>query len=274
MENHLQSDKTSPCDGSSRVLCSVENVHKAYENQSVLNGVSMSIGVGEQVALVGPSGSGKSTLLNCLSGIDQPDRGSITMDDQEVTNLKGEELFALRRRFGYLFQGAALFDSLSVAENVSYGLREHLQMTEDAIAERVHESLDSVGLPGIEDMWPADLSGGMKKRVGLARAIAVRPEVLLYDEPTTGLDPINVTRINRLILNLKEKLQVTSIVVTHDMQSAFITSDRLAMIDEGRVIFQGTPDEIRRTEDRRVRDFIEGNADEVLDTETLLRRGG
>jgi phospholipid/cholesterol/gamma-HCH transport system ATP-binding protein len=173
-----------------------------------------------------------------------------------------------------LFQGSALFDSLSVLENVAYGLREHFRIEEDEIRKRVAEALDYVGLAGIEGMYPADLSGGMRKRVGLARAIAVRPEVLLYDEPTTGLDPINVTRINRLIIRLKETLSMTSVVVTHDMHSAFAVSDRIAMIHGGRVIYCGTPDGLRTSEDRRVRDFIEGSAPEVEDTESLLRTGG
>ncbi|RLB54533.1 MAG: ABC transporter ATP-binding protein [Deltaproteobacteria bacterium] len=255
-------------------LIEFRGVQKAFGPKRVFIDLNLDIHEGESITIIGGSGMGKSVLLKLLIGLLETDGGSILFDGEQIVNASPKTLTKVRRRIGMLFQGAALFDSLSVGENVAYGLREHLQMSEEAIAERVHESLDSVGLPGIEDMWPADLSGGMKKRVGLARAIAVHPEVLLYDEPTTGLDPINVTRINRLILSLKEKLQVTSIVVTHDMQSAFITSDRLAMIDDGHVIFQGTPDEIRRTEDRRVRDFIEGNADEDLDTETLLRRGG
>jgi phospholipid/cholesterol/gamma-HCH transport system ATP-binding protein len=163
-----------------------------------------------------------------------------------------------------LFQGAALFDSMSVQDNVAYGLREHRLLDEAGIEQRVRESLAQVGLgdPSVLTKWPSDLSGGMKKRVGLARAIAVRPRVVLYDEPTTGLDPIHVTRINRLILHLKKELEFTSIIVTHDMHSAYTVSDRLAMIDEGRVIFAGTPDELRASKIERVRDFIEGYAPE------------
>lgn len=172
-----------------------------------------------------------------------------------------------------LFQGAALFDSFNVRENIAYGLREHLKMSEREIDERVAEALGYVNLPGIEHMWPADLSGGMKKRVGLARAIAIRPEVLLYDEPTTGLDPINVTRINRLILHLKKTLNVTSVVVTHDMESAFTVSDRIAMIHQGRVIFSGTPDETRNSQEPRVRGFIDGDAPEEEDALTLQNAG-
>jgi phospholipid/cholesterol/gamma-HCH transport system ATP-binding protein len=172
-----------------------------------------------------------------------------------------------------LFQGAALFDSISVGENVAYGLREHYrkQMTEKQMRERVAWALSLVGLPGIEAMRPADLSGGMKKRVGLARAIAVQPEVLLYDEPTTGLDPINTARINHLINGLKAALKVTSIVVTHDMSSAFTISDRMAMVFKGEIIASGTPDEFKASRDPRVHDFITGTAPVNEDVETLLR---
>ena len=173
-----------------------------------------------------------------------------------------------------LFQAGALFDSLNAKENVAYGLREQLDMSEKEISERVRESLAHVGLPGTEETQPADLSAGMKKRVSLARALAIRPEVLLYDEPTTGLDPINVTRIADLIIDLNERLQVTSVVVTHDMDTALAISDRITMIQDGFVIFSGTPDEVRASDDPRVRDFIEGNAPVDEDTETLLRSAG
>jgi len=255
-------------------LIEFRGVQKAFGPKRVFVDLNLDIYEGESITVIGGSGMGKSVMLKLLIGLLDADAGSITFDGQQVVGASAKTLTEIRRRIGMLFQGAALFDSLSVSENVAYGLREHLKMSEKEMADRVHESLDSVGLPGIEDMWPSDLSGGMKKRVGLARAIAVHPEVILYDEPTTGLDPINVTRINQLILTLKRKLQVTSIAVTHDMLSAFTISDRIAMIDEGRVIFQGTVDEVRHADDRRVRDFIEGNAEEELDTETLLRRGG
>ena len=255
-------------------LIEFRRVEKSFGPKRVFVDLNLNIHAGEAITIIGGSGMGKSVLLKLLIGLLDADGGSIVFDGEEVIGAPPAAITKIRRRIGMLFQGAALFDSLSVRENVAYGLREHLTMTEQEISERVHESLDAVGLPGIEAMWPANLSGGMKKRVGLARAIAIRPDVLLYDEPTTGLDPINVTRINRLILSLKDKLQVTSVAVTHDMQSAFTISDRIAMIDEGRVIFEGTPEEIRRADDPRVRDFIEGNADEDLDAETLLRRGG
>jgi phospholipid/cholesterol/gamma-HCH transport system ATP-binding protein len=255
-------------------LIEFRSVKKAFGPKVVYEDLNLDIVKGESITIIGGSGMGKSVMLKLLIGLLEADAGSIKFDETEVVGADLRSLNKVRSRIGMLFQGAALFDSLSVRENVAYGLREHLHMTEEEMGRRVHESLAAVGLPGIEAMWPADLSGGMKKRVGLARAIAVHPEVLLYDEPTTGLDPINTTRINNLILKLKRELMVTSVVVTHDMKSAFAVSDRIAMIHAGRVIFQGTPDEIRRASDPNVRDFIEGNAPPEDDTETLLRTGG
>jgi phospholipid/cholesterol/gamma-HCH transport system ATP-binding protein len=241
-------------------LIEFRNVKKAFGKKVIYRDLSLDIVRGESITIIGGSGVGKSVMLKLLIGLLPVDGGSISVDGSDVVTMTDVELRNARRRIGMLFQGAALFDSLSVAENVAYGLREGGGMTEPEIAERVAESLTYVGLPGIEHMWPADLSGGMKKRVGLARAIAVRPEVILYDEPTTGLDPINTTRINKLILHLKETLNVTSVIVTHDMHSAFTVSDRMAMIHSGQIIFTGTPDEIRQSQEPRVRDFIEGNA--------------
>lgn len=237
-------------------------VKKAFGPKVVYDHLDLDVYEGESLTIIGGSGQGKSVMLKMLVGLLTPDSGSILFQGQEVSGLKEEQYTAIRKRIGMLFQGAALFDSLSVRENIAYGLREHERLGEDEINERVRGALAAVGLPGVERVFPADLSGGMKKRVGLARAIAIRPEVLLYDEPTTGLDPINTTRINRLIVSLKESLHVTSIIVTHDMQSAFFVSDRIAMIHQGRVVFTGTPDEIRHSTDERVRAFIEGHAPE------------
>jgi phospholipid/cholesterol/gamma-HCH transport system ATP-binding protein len=186
--------------------------------------------------------------------------------------MEEKELYDVRRRVAYLFQGAALFDSLSVGENVAYGLREQNwdTMSDAEILKRVGQSLQMVGLPGIEDMRPSDLSGGMKKRVGLARTLALQPEVILYDEPTTGLDPINTARINHLITSIKRSLGLTSVVVTHDMGTAFSVSDRIVMLGRGRVVMTGTPDDFRRTQDPFVRDFIDGKAPEVEDVDVLL----
>lgn len=255
-------------------LIEFRGVKKAFGDKVVYQHLDLDIHAGESLTIIGGSGQGKSVMLKLLIGLLEADGGSIKFDGQEIVGLPEKDLVQVRRRIGMLFQGAALFDSLSVRENVAYGLREHLKMSEDQINERVAESLASVGLPGIEDMWPADLSGGMKKRVGLARAIAVRPEVLLYDEPTTGLDPINTTRINNLILDLKKRLDVTSVVVTHDMHSAFTVSDRIAMIHDGRRIFAGTPEEVRQSTQPQVHDFIHGVAPQEDTTETLLRSGG
>ncbi|MEZ4255160.1 MAG: ABC transporter ATP-binding protein [Polyangiales bacterium] len=255
-------------------LIEFRNVRKAFGKKVIYRGLNLDIERGESLTIIGGSGCGKSVMLKLLVGLLKVDDGSIHFDGNDVVLMDEARLAESRRRIGMLFQGAALFDSLSVADNVAYGLREHLSMSEEEIRERVAESLTYVGLPGIEYMWPADLSGGMKKRVGLARAIAVRPEVLLYDEPTTGLDPINTTRINKLILHLKHRLNITSVVVTHDMHSAFYVSDRIAMIHSGEIIFSGTPDEIRASREARVRDFIEGNAPDNDDTHTLLQTGG
>jgi len=240
----------------------------------IYRGLDFAVARGETVTILGASGSGKSVMLKMLIGLLDPDKGEILFDGQDVASMDDAGLYDVRRRIAYLFQGAALFDSLSVYENLAYGLREHLRLPEDQIAERVAKSLADVGLPGIEKTMPADLSGGMRKRVGIARAVAVRPEVLLYDEPTTGLDPISTEVINHLISETRTLYSVTSVVVTHDMASAFQISDRIAMIHKGFVIFQGTPDEIRKSDDPRVIDFIEGNAPEDDNVETLLRYGG
>lgn len=247
-------------------------VHKAFGPKVVYAGLDLDVYEGESLTIIGGSGVGKSVMLKMLIGLLQPDSGSIRYRGEEITTMGDEALGKLRQQLGMLFQGAALFDSISVGANVAYGLYEHFykQMTEAQINERVAWALGLVGLPGIEDMRPADLSGGMKKRVGLARAIAVRPEVILYDEPTTGLDPINTTRINHLIMGLKRALSVTSIVVTHDMQSAFTISDRLAMVHKGQIIATGTPDELKSSPDPHVADFIHGRAPVHEDVETLL----
>ena len=212
-------------------------------------------------------------MLKMLIGLLKPDRGSITFDGKEVPEMSSGELSVLRQRIAMLFQGGALFDSLNVRSNVAYGLEEHFRyrMTKEEIDERICWALELVGLPGVEQMWPADLSGGMKKRVALARAIAVRPEVVLYDEPTTGLDPINTARVNHLIMGLQRKLNITSVIVTHDMKSAFTISDNLAMVKDGRVICAAPRDEFYATTDPRVHDFIEGIAPVEEDVETLLQ---
>ena len=213
-------------------------------------------------------------MLKMLIGLLSVDSGEVYFDGKLISELTEAEFRPIRRRIAMLFQASALFDSLNVKENVAYGLREQDDLSESQITERVTEALANVGLPGIEEMWPADLSGGMKKRVSLARALAIKPEVLLYDEPTTGLDPINITRICDLIVRLQKNLDMTSIIVTHDMETAFAVSNRVAMINNGGVIFSGTPAELKVSSDSFVRDFIEGNAPVDEDTESLLRSAG
>ena len=254
-------------------LIQFRNVRKAFGDKVVFRDLNLDVFPGETITVMGGSGVGKSVLLKMLIRLLEPDAGSIRFHDREVTTMSDAELRRTRQHIAMLFQGGALFDSLSVGDNVAYALREHFfrEMNEREIAERVRWALSLVDLPGIEPMRPADLSGGMKKRVGLARAIALRPEVVLYDEPTTGLDPINTTRINHLINGLKRTLSVTSIVVTHDMQSAFGVSDRLALLHRGEVVAQGTPEDFRRSTDPRVSDFIHGQAPEHEDVETLLQ---
>lgn len=247
-------------------------IKKRFGPKVVYDGLDLEIPRGETITILGASGSGKSVLLKMLVGLLVADAGSITFDGTEVVEAKDETLYEVRRRIAYLFQGAALFDSLTVGENVAYGLREQYwkTMPEEAIRSRVEEALASVGLPGIEAMRPSDLSGGMRKRVGLARTLALHPEVILYDEPTTGLDPINTARINNLIMRIQKTLGLTSLVVTHDMNTAFTVSNRIAMVGKGRVLMQGPPDLFRTTKDPYVRDFIDGRAPEDEDVATLL----
>ena len=243
-------------------LIAFSDIWKSFGPTVIYEGLDLVVHKGETITIVGGSGTGKSVLLKCLLGLIRPDKGHIEAFGEEVSGRSEQEMRTVRARIGMLFQGAALFDSLSVFENVAYPLRQHGWRDEAVIRDRVVQVLDMVNLPGIETKWPAELSGGMKKRVGLARAIAIEPEVLLYDEPTTGLDPTNVKRIDQLILDLQERLGVTSIVVTHDMGSAFRVSDRLAMLYDRRIVWTGFKDEVEDAEDPVVRAFIEGNIGE------------
>jgi phospholipid/cholesterol/gamma-HCH transport system ATP-binding protein len=247
-------------------------VRKAFGPKLIYDGLDLDVYPGETLTIIGGSGVGKSVMIKMLIGLLRVDRGHIWFRDQEITAMSERHLQTLRQSIAMLFQGAALFDSIDVGENVAYGLREHFrkQMSEQDIGKRVAWALALVGLAGIESMHPSDLSGGMKKRVGLARAIAVRPDVVLYDEPTTGLDPINTTRINHMITGLKRALGITSVVVTHDMHSAYAISDRIAMVHRGRIIESGTPEELRSTKNKYVADFIKGDAPVNEDVETLL----
>ncbi len=245
----------------------LNDVHKAFGEKKILQGFSLDVRDGETVSIIGSSGAGKSVTLKQIIGLVQPDRGEVWIDDQNVCQLEGDELTQLRRRVGYVFQFAALLDSMTIADNVAMGLRRIPDMYEEEISSRVRECLSMVDLQGVEARYPSELSGGMVKRAGLARAIAMRPKYLLYDEPTTGLDPITVTRIDRLIMRMSEELGVTGIVVTHDMASAYRISDRIAMLYEGRIRTSGTVEEIQNTDDPLVRAFIEGRPELVEETE-------
>jgi phospholipid/cholesterol/gamma-HCH transport system ATP-binding protein len=238
----------------------IRGLRKRLGTKQVLDGVDLDIQAGETVVVMGRSGSGKSVLLKHIIGLMAPDEGSIEVEDQEIVGMGERDLDAVRRRFGMLFQSAALFDSLTVGENVGLGLREHLRLKDDEVHRRVAERLEWVGLTAAEDMKPASLSGGMRKRVGLARALAMDPRYILYDEPTTGLDPITADAIDQLIRSLQRRLGVTSVVVTHDLTSAYKVADRLVMLHEGRMVFSGTPDETRSTSDPVVRQFVEGSS--------------
>jgi phospholipid/cholesterol/gamma-HCH transport system ATP-binding protein len=239
-------------------MIKIVDVYKAFDDNHVLQGVNLEIVDAETITIIGGSGTGKSVLLKNIMGLIKPDRGEIYIDGEEITRLDESSLLKVQQKFGYLFQGAALFDSLTVGENVAFGLRNLTGLSEQQIRDRVAECLAMVGLSGIENLKPAELSGGMKKRVGLARAIAHKPEYILYDEPTTGLDPIMADVINELIIRLQEKIRVTSIVVTHDMKSAYKISNRIAMLYQGKIISIGTPAEIRDSKDPLVHQFVEG----------------
>jgi phospholipid/cholesterol/gamma-HCH transport system ATP-binding protein len=242
-------------------MIEITGLHKKLGKNPVLRGVDLTIKKGETITVIGRSGEGKSVLLKHIIGLFRPDSGSVFVDGEDITRYKTAEIFGLRRRFGMLFQGSALFDSLTVEENVGLGLREHKIHPQLEIKRIVREKLDQVGLTGIENKRPAELSGGMKKRVGLARAIAMSPEYILYDEPTTGLDPITADSINNLIVQLKTELKITSIAVTHDMASAYKISDRIAMLHDGRIIYSGTPADIKKCDSEVVQQFIAGKAD-------------
>ena len=237
-------------------LFELRGLRKAFGRHVVLDVLDLDILDGEVITIIGESGSGKSILLKAMMGLLEVDAGSIRFDGEDVTGQTERQWTATRRRIGMLFQESALFDSLNVQDNVAYALHEQTTMTEEEIVTRVAETLTLVGLRGIEAMQPSDLSGGMRKRVALARAVAVRPEVVFYDEPAEGLDPINVTRVNRLLLGLQKTLNVTSVVVTHNLKAAFAISDRLALIHDGVVAATGAPEAFLESEDPVIREFI------------------
>jgi phospholipid/cholesterol/gamma-HCH transport system ATP-binding protein len=238
-------------------------VDKAFGRKQVLKQFSLAVGEGDTVSLVGFSGAGKSVALKHIVGLLKPDAGTVRVDGQEVQSLPRAELYELRRKVGYVFQFAALFDSMTIAENLAMGLLKHGGYSKEEIRQRITESLALVELEGFESRLPAELSGGQRKRAGLARAIAFRPKYLLYDEPTSGLDPVTTAVIDRLILKMRDELGVTSLVITHDMHSAYRVSDRIAMLYEGRVLEEGTPTEIRKSDNLVVRGFMEGKPELV-----------
>ncbi len=237
-----------------------KDLRKSFGAKPVLKGVDLRIGRGETVVVLGGSGSGKSVLIRHTIGLHRPDAGEVWVDGTEISGFSEEELMPVRRKVGMLFQGGALFDSMDVFENVAFALREHTDMDEARISERVREVLQLVELDAAEELMPSDLSGGMRKRVALARAIALSPEGILYDEPTTGLDPITAGAINALIRSLQAALNATSVVVTHDIKSAMTVSDRIAFLHDGRLAFIGTMDEALSSSERRLREFLRGGA--------------
>ncbi|MCX6641206.1 MAG: ABC transporter ATP-binding protein [bacterium] len=242
-------------------MIEIKNLVKYFGDNPVLRGVNLTIQTGECIVIIGRSGCGKSVLLKQLVGLLYPDSGEILIDGEDLTQMSEQEIYKTRRKFGVLFQSAALFDSMTVSENISLGLHEHTDLPETEIAAIVESKLRMVGLPGIENLKPAELSGGMRKRVGLARALAMDPKYVLYDEPTTGLDPIMADIINEMIMRLNQELDVTSIVVTHDMTSAYKVADRIVMLHRGLIIYDGTPEQVKNTDDPVVRQFIEGRAE-------------
>jgi phospholipid/cholesterol/gamma-HCH transport system ATP-binding protein len=236
------------------------DVYKSFGPKHVLEGFSLDVPEGETMVIIGYSGTGKSVAIKHIVGLLEPDSGNVIVDGLEVPSLPRRELYKLRARIGYVFQFAALFDSFTIGQNVAMGLRKQQELTEREIDDRVNEALDLVDLPNVAERFPAELSGGMRKRVGIARAIALRPKYILYDEPTTGLDPVTSAVIDQLMVRMRERLGVTGVVITHDMRSAYTVGTRIAMLYQGRVRQVGSVDEIRRTKDPVVRQFIEGKA--------------
>lgn len=250
---------------SKKPIVRLVNIHKRFGSLVVLDGISLDLAPGETTVIIGESGAGKSVILKHIVRLLVPDSGEVHFGGERIDQLPDRQLAEIRHRFGFLFQLSALFDSMTVAANIAFPLREHTKLSDEEIGEIVHRKLTMVGLQGIEDKWPDELSGGQKKRVALARSIALDPELILYDEPTTGLDPPRADEINELILKLKRELHVTSVVVTHDMASARKVADRIIMLYEGKFIFDGTPESIMQTDDQRVRCFVDGRcADDVL----------
>ena len=236
------------------------DVHKAYGEKQVLRGADLKVYRGEVLVILGGSGSGKSVTLRHMLGLEAPDSGRVLVEEEDITDLPEEELYRVRKKFGMLFQSGALFDSMTVFENIAFPLREHTEMDETELVRVVREKLELVNLPRTENLMPVDLSGGMRKRVGLARSIVLDPKMILYDEPTTGLDPVTAQKINELIIDLQSKLNVTSVVVTHDIQSAFSVGDRIAFLNKGVFEWVGSMDEARNSDHPLLREFFKASA--------------
>lgn len=250
-------------------MLEIREVEKSFGSKEVLRGVDLDVYDSEKLVIIGRSGCGKSVLLKLILNLLQPDKGYILIDDIPIKKVAQTDLFALRKQFGFLFQSGALFDSMTVAQNICLPLVEHTKLTETEMKRKAAEKLELVGLPGIENLKPAELSGGMRKRVGLARAIVMDPRYILYDEPTTGLDPIMAANIDKLIVELSDKLNVTSIVVTHDMQSVAKVADRVVMLHEGRMVFSGNIDDLYSTKNQVVHQFVNGETDGPIQTKVV-----
>ena len=242
-------------------MIEVRDLKKSFGTQMILDGINLRVETGESVVIVGRSGGGKSVLLKHLVGLLKPDSGHVLIDGEDIVPMNERQLLPVRRKFGMLFQGAALFDSMTVAENVGFAFRRNRELSAKEIAQKVAEALEVVDLPGTENKKPSELSGGMKKRVGLARAIVYQPQIVLYDEPTTGLDPIVSDSIDQLIIRVRDRLKVTTVVVTHEMRSARRVGQRILMLHDKKIHFSGTPDEIFNSTDPVVRHFIDGVSD-------------
>jgi phospholipid/cholesterol/gamma-HCH transport system ATP-binding protein len=248
-------------DGNNNFMIKLEGIHKSFGGKDVLKGLDLEVEQGQSIVVIGGSGSGKSVMLKHIIGLLKPDKGRVVVDGTDITDIPERKLDSVRRKIGMLFQEGALFDSMSVGENVAFALAEHTNMKKKEIGERVAAWLKEVGLPGIENLRTSELSGGMRKRVSLARALAYEPKIVLYDEPTTGLDPIMADVINSLVKELNTKLEVTSVAITHDLASAVKIADRIAMLYDGVIIETGSPEEIMSSENPYVRQFVTGSAE-------------